>query len=151
MIDQELYVDGGVTGNIQYGGRRGEENTIPAIWQKLYPELPIPKIRMWVIFNNQFRPVPEVTVPNWVAVIQRSLDTASRAATATAVRHLYTMAEVARLKRKADVEVRVVSIPGDWYPPLAGTFVKETMNNLADLGKKMGADPTSWSYEPPVF
>ena len=64
MIDQELYVDGGVTGNIQYGGRRGEENTIPAIWQKLYPELPIPKIRMWVIFNNQFRPVPEVTVPN---------------------------------------------------------------------------------------
>src|SRR5262249_34806165 len=56
MIDQELYVDGGVTGNIQYGGRRGEENTIPAIWQKLYPELPIPKIRMWVIFNNQFPP-----------------------------------------------------------------------------------------------
>src|SRR5262245_56772891 len=79
MIDQELYVDGGVTGNIQDGGRRGEENTIPAIWQKLSPELPIPKIRMWVIFNNQFRPVPEVTVPNWVAVIQRSLDTASRA------------------------------------------------------------------------
>jgi len=151
MIDQELYVDGGVTGNIQYGGRRREENTIPAIWQKLYPELPIPKIRMWVIFNNQFRPVPEVTVPNWVAVIQRSLDTASRAATATAVRHLYTMAEVARLKRNVDAEVRVVSIPGDWYPPLAGTFVKETMNNLADLGKKMGADPTSWSYEPPVF
>jgi len=25
------------------------------------------------------------------------------------------------------------------------------MNNLADLGEKMGADPTSWSTEPPVF
>lgn len=151
MIDQELYVDGGVTGNIYYGGRRGEENTMPAIWQRTYPNLPYPKHRMWVIFNNQFRPVPEVTVPNWVAVIQRSLDTASRAATATAVRHLYTMAEVARLKRNADVEVRVVSIPGDWYPPVAGTFVKETMNNLADLGERMGADPASWSTEPPVF
>ena len=87
---------------------------------------------MWVIFNNQFRPVPQVTVPNWLAVIQRSLDTATRASTATAVRHLFAMAEVARLKRKAEGEVRVVSIPGDWSPPVAGTFVKETMNNLVD-------------------
>jgi hypothetical protein len=23
-------------------------------------------------------------------------------------------------------------------------FVKETMNNLADLGERMGADPASW-------
>ena len=106
---------------------------------------------MWVIFNNQFRPVPEVTVPNWVAFIQRSLDTASRNATATAVRHLYTMAEVARLKRNADVEVRVVSIPPDWSPPVAGVFKKETMNSLADLGEKMGADPSSWSDKPWEF
>jgi hypothetical protein len=102
-----------------------------------------------VIFNNQFRPVPHITAPNWVAVIQRSLDTSTRAATATAVRHLFAMAEIWRLKRKADVEVRVVSIPGDWFPPVAGTFVKETMNNLVDLGEKMGADPSSWSTSPP--
>jgi hypothetical protein len=59
------------------------------------------------------------------------------------------MAEVARLKRKA--EVRLVSIPGDWYQPVAGTFVKETMNNLTDLGEKMGSDPASWSNEAPAF
>jgi hypothetical protein len=29
--------------------------------------------------------------------------------------------------------------------------MKETMNNLADLGEKMGADPGSWSKEPPAF
>ena len=49
------------------------------------------------------------------------------------------MAEISRLKRKADVEVRIVSIPGDWFPPVPGTFIKETMNNLADLGERMGA------------
>ena len=43
------------------------------------------------------------------------------------MRHLFAMAEVARLKRKAEAEVRIVSIPGDWSPPVAGTFVKETM------------------------
>jgi Patatin-like phospholipase len=149
IIDDELYVDGGVTGNIIYGGRIAEEDSLPALWQKAYPNLPIPKIRYWVIFNNQFRPVPQVTSPNWPAVISRSLETSTRAATATAVRHLFAMAEISRLKRKADVEVRVVSIPGDWVPPVPGTFKKETMNSLVDLGEKMGADPASWSNEPP--
>jgi Patatin-like phospholipase len=149
IIDDELYVDGGVTGNIIYGGRIAEEDSLPALWQKTYPKLPIPKIRYWVIFNNQFRPVPALTAPNWPAVISRSLETSTRAATATAVRHLFAMAEISRLKRKADVEVRLVSIPGDWFPPVPGVFIKESMNNLADLGEKMGADPASWSTEPP--
>lgn len=61
----------------------------------------------------------------------------------------FAMADIARFKRKA--EVRIVSIPGDWFPPVPGTFIKETMNNLADLGEKMGADPASWSSAPPQF
>jgi hypothetical protein len=151
IIDGELYVDGGVTGNIIYGGRIAEEDSLPALWQKAYPDLPIPKFRFWVIFNNQFRPVPVVVAPNWVAVIQRSLETSTRAATATAIRHLFAMAEISELKRKADVEVRVVSIPPDWSPPVPGVFKKETMNSLADLGEKMGADPASWSDKPWQF
>jgi len=151
IIDDQLYVDGGVTGNIIYGGRIAEEDSLPALWQKAYPNLPIPKFRFWVIFNNQFRPVPQVVAPNWVAVIQRSLETSTRAATATAIRHLFATAEISRLKRKADVEVRIVSIPGDWFPPVPGVFIKESMNNLADLGEKMGADPASWSDAPPSF
>ena len=144
IIDQELYVDGGVTGNILYGGRAEEEDALPAVWQRTYPDVPIPKIRFWIIFNNQFHPVPHVTPPKWMAVVQRSLETATRASTATAVKHLVALAEIARLKRNADVEIRIVPIPGDWSPPAPGVFVKETMNNLADLGERMGADPASW-------
>ena len=59
IIDGQLYVDGGVTGNIIYGGRIAEEDSLPAQWQKTYPNLLIPKFRYWVIFNNQFRPVPK--------------------------------------------------------------------------------------------
>lgn len=149
IIDGEMYVDGGVTGNIIYGGRLGEADTLPALWQSAYPDVPIPKIRFWVIFNNQFRPVPSVTEPNWPAVVQRSLEMGTRASTATAMRHLLAMSEVSRLKRHADIEVRIVSIPGDWTPPVPGVFVKESMNNLADLGEKMGADPASWQTTVP--
>ena len=117
IIDDELYVDGSVTGNIIYGGRIAEEDSLPALWQKTYPNLPSPKFRFWVIFNNQFRPVPVVTAPNWVAVIQRSLETSSRAATATAVRHLFAMSEISRLKRKAEVEVVLCPSRGIGLPP----------------------------------
>jgi hypothetical protein len=42
IIDAELSVDGGVTGNIVYGaGRGGEADTLPAVWQQAYPHLPI--------------------------------------------------------------------------------------------------------------
>ena len=111
MIDNQLYVDGGVTGNIVYGGRISENHSLPALWQSAYPNLPIPKMRFWVIFNNQFRPIPVVTAPNWLAVVQRAMETSTRAATATAVRHLFALNEISRLKRKADIEVRIVSIP----------------------------------------
>ena len=149
IIDGGLYVDGGITGNIIYGGRGEEDDKLPAMWQKAYPSLAIPKIRIWVIFNNQLRSLPEITAPNWPTVVRRSLETATRASTATALRHLYAMAEIARLRREADVEVRVASIPDDWSPPALGTFAKETMNSLVDLGEKMGADPSSWSTSLP--
>jgi hypothetical protein len=149
MIDDTMYVDGGVTGNIIYGGRIGEEDSLPAQWQQRYPGVPLPKIRYWVIFNNQTRPLPQVTAPKWPAVVSRALETSSRSATLTAVRHLYAMSEVSRLKRKADIAIYRVEIPPDWSPPKPGVFVKETMNDLADVGERMGADPSSWKTDAP--
>jgi hypothetical protein len=77
------------------------------------------------------------------------LELGTRASTATALRHLLAIAEISRLKRNADIEVRIVSIPNDWSPPVEGTFVKKSMNALADLGEKMGANPASWRTDVP--
>lgn len=149
IIDGEMYVDGSVTGNIIYGGRISDSESIPAKWQGRYPDIPVPKTRYWVIFNNWIRPQPQLTAPNWPAVVGRSLETGSRSATVTAMRHLYAMAEISKLRHNADVEIRVVSVPEDWTPAKPGVFLKETMNGLADLGERMGADPKSWSTTPP--
>src|SRR5688572_10077047 len=104
VINDELYVDGGVTGNIIYGGRVKEDDSLPALWAAMYPDLPIPKIRYWVLFNNQLRPSPQVTAPTWPAVITRSLEMGTRAATLTSMRHLHAQAEISRLKRGADID-----------------------------------------------
>jgi predicted acylesterase/phospholipase RssA len=149
MIEGEMYVDGGVTGNIVYGGRLSEEWSLPARWQQSYPGVPVPKMRFWVLFNNQVNMAPAVVRPRWPDIIARSMELSSRAATLTAMRHLYAMAEISRLKRKAEIEVRVVAVPDNWVPPVPGVFKRESMNALADLGEAMGADPSSWRNEPP--
>jgi hypothetical protein len=148
-IDGALYVDGGVTGNILYGGGTREERSLPAMWAAAYPDLPMPTVRYWVIFNNQLRPLPQVTAPTWTAIVARSLEMGTRAATVTAIRHLFAQADIAELKRGGEVEVRVVAVPNDFVPPKAGVFIKETMNALADLGERRGADPASWRTEAP--
>jgi len=55
-IDDEMYVDGGVTGNILYGGRLREQDTLAGVWAVQYPDTPMPPTRFRVIFNNQALP-----------------------------------------------------------------------------------------------
>ena len=149
-IDGAMYVDGAVTANMIFGGRLPEDRRLVGLWQRLYPDVPMPKLRYWVIFNNQLHAPPMVVPARWFDIIMRSVDTASRAGSLNALRQLFMLAEIARLKRQADVEVRFVAVPDEWRPPKPGTFVKETMNDLADLGERMGANPRSWITEPPA-
>lgn len=81
--------------------------------------------------------------------MSRTTIMATQTSTLNSLRHLYAMAEVARLKYKGDIEVRLISVPEDYVPSKPGTFVKEVMNELADLGERMGADPASWSTDAP--
>jgi len=148
-IDGWLYVDGAVTGNILYGGRQTEEETIPARWQRAYPDVPVPRLRYWVIFNNQLLFPPQLTDQAWPALISRSQWMSNQSATVNAIRHLHAIADLARETHGAAVEVRIVAVPNDWKPPVPGTFVAETMNDLADIGERMGADPASWMTDVP--
>ena len=144
-----LYVDGAITGNILYGGRIDEQDSLAVLWRKRNPSTPLPRLRYWVIFNNQFRFPPQVTAAHWPDIMSRATIMATQTGTVSAMRHLFARAELNRLKQKVDVEVRVMSVPESFVPSVPGTFQKEVMNALADLGEKMGADPASWRTEPP--
>ena len=148
-IDDCLYVDGAITGNILYGGRVRDEEGFHALWHAQYPDHPSPRVRYWVIFNNQMRFAPQVTPRKWPDIISRATLMATQTATVNSMRHLFARAEVARLKRNADIEVRVIAVPDDWTPPNLRVFDREVMNALADLGERMGADPASWRTESP--
>jgi hypothetical protein len=149
VIDGNLYVDGAMTGNILYGGRIPDEGNFAAALARLYPGMPMPPVRYWVIFNNQLHPPPEVVQPNWKSVLPRSVDTATRSATVNGIRHLFALAALSRLQSGANTQVRYIAVPDDWVPPKPGVFEKETMNALADMGERMGADPAIWQSDMP--
>ncbi len=149
MIDGATYVDGGITGNILYGARLRERQSHLAAWTAAYPGVPIPATRFWVIFNGQLAGRAEPIARVWPAIVFRSIQIAIRAATVTSIRHLLAQAEIARLRHRATMEVRVVAIPDEWRRSRLGVFVTQDMNDLADLGARMGTDPRSWSHDVP--
>jgi predicted acylesterase/phospholipase RssA len=148
-IGEYLYVDGAITGNILYAGTTREEETFLARWQAENPRVPLPRLRYWVIFNNQLRFPPQVTPERWPEIMERATIMATQTSTINSIRHLFAIAEIAKLKRNVEWEVRVIAVPDEWVPPKPGTFVPEVMNDLADLGEKMGADPASWRTTAP--
>jgi hypothetical protein len=148
-LDEHLFVDGAITGNILYGGETREGYSFLARWQARHPRRPMPRVRYWVIFNNQVRFPPQTIANRWPDIMGRTTIMATQTSTVNSLRHLFAMAEIARLKHRADIEVRLMAVPDDFVPAKPGTFVREVMNDLADLGERMGADPASWRTDPP--
>jgi hypothetical protein len=144
QIGESVYADGGVSANVLL--RLDPRNPAGFIqrWKSAHPDRKLPKVRYWVIINNQWSHQPKTVQLKWPSVISPSLATAIRSATLAEVRWLAAQADYVNVKYDADLEVRVVAIPDDWRPPVEGSFVKESMVSLADLGRQLGADPKSW-------
>lgn len=142
-IDDHLYADGGVTSNILYSVNMDSDKTAFGFWKQRYPEVPIPKVRYWIIVNNQLAIPPAITQPTWVSVTGVSLSAAIRSQTAMALRHLNSEIKLAREKHHTQIEFRWVCIPSDWRAPEEGIFKKKSMDSLAELGIQMGSDPAT--------
>lgn len=146
IIDGSLYVDGGTTSNILYGSNWLSPAAPLARWQQQYPGEPLPRLRFWVIINNQLSAGPQIVQPTWLSITRASLATTIRASTMTAMRHLYSQCQALRAAG-IQAEFRYVAIPLEWTPPNDRQFDAEVMKSLADLGMTMGADPASWRID----
>jgi hypothetical protein len=149
VIEGSLYVDGGTTGNLLIGANMRSERAMLPAWRRAYPDKEPLRIRFWVIINNQIADVPTIVAPTWPAITAESVSTMTRFATVANLRLLQYQCEIMSRLEHYEVEFRYVSIPYEWRPPVKGSFKKETMNDLADLGEKMGSDPGSWKERVP--
>ncbi len=143
-IDGSLYADGGVSANIFLRLDPKNPNGFVQRWLALYPNEPFPRVRYWIIINNHLAHVPKTVQRRWPGIAGSSLDVSIRSATLAEVRWLVAQADYVNAVHGTDIEVMVVGIPNDWRPPVEGQFEQETMVSLADLGRSMGANPSSW-------
>jgi predicted acylesterase/phospholipase RssA len=144
IIDGNLYVDGGTTSNILFRSNWSEPDGPITAFKAAHPGAAVPKIRFWVIINNQLDAGPQIVRPTWVSITGASLATSIRASTMTSLRHLYEQTKLMRTADGLDVDFRFVAIPDEWRAPKPGLFEEETMRSLAALGEKLGSNPASW-------
>lgn len=144
-IGQWIYGDGGVTANVFLRLDARSPHSFIARWLADHPGQPLPKVRYWVIINNQMEHIPKTVQLSWPDVVGPSLSTAIRSATICEVKLLAAEADFVNAVYESDIEVRVIAIPDEWRPPVPGDFKPETMRSLTDLGRKLGAEPNSWS------
>jgi hypothetical protein len=144
-IDGFVYGDGGVTANVLLRLDASDPDAFIQRWMHEHPGQKLPRIRYWIIVNNQLLHVPKAVELAWPSIISPSLAVSVRQATIAEIRWLSAQADYIDSVLGTTIEVRVVAIPNDWRAPVPGEFKQQTMESLSDVGRKMGADPGSWS------
>lgn len=143
-IDGYLYGDGGVTANVLVRLDLRSPNGFIAVWRRMYPGEPLPHVRYWIIFNNQIQTPPDTVQPAWVDLAGRSLAISIRSSTMSEIRLIASEVDDLIESGMGSGEVFLTAIPNDWRPPVPGDFKKATMDSLAQIGRRMGAEPKSW-------
>jgi len=148
-MDGMYYADGGATSNLFIANFPGPDGPV-ARFKARHPEAPLPKVRIWAVVNQQLQPQHAVTPPRWIKISGRALNTLTSTSQLFALSWLKDMARQATVERGLDSELYIVSIPRD--APEKTTkemFDQQHMRALQELGREMGADPSSWQTEIP--
>lgn len=149
-IDGDLYVDGGASEQLYALGDTNWVFNPARVWRDRYPGVPLPRLRVWIVVNTKLEIEPGVTQPKWGEIVGRSLETLMRASLLSSLQRLQATAAAMDALEDVDIELRFVAIPDD-YGPMEGDamFDRDVMVGLSDLGRSMGADPSSWRTEVP--
>lgn len=143
-INGFLHTDGGVTCNILVRLDPDAPDGFLQQWRARFPGRPLPRVRYWIIFNDQVTQAPATVQRTWPSVLTPAIATSIRSATMSEIRWLAAQARYINEAYDADIEVRMIAIPASWRPPAPGVFIQETMVSMADAGRAAGADPSAW-------
>ncbi len=148
VIDDALYVDGGITSNILIIDDLRCADTPRSVFRQQYPELPLPLLRYWIIINNRLTPESKIIQPTWVSITEASVDTMIRSAEVSTLRQFAEQVDyVQHTEPDTHIELRYVAIPDTWTPLRPGIFQIENMKALSNIGLSMGLDPASWKFD----
>jgi hypothetical protein len=144
-IDGQLHADGGTSA--QYIGG------VDLVWiqealerLKDNPDSKLRELRLWVIVNNKVESPAQAVPLSWSKVLERGVTVIMRQTTVTELRMSILAAEALQHRYGVKCSVRYVAIPRDTaeVPLGADVFDAAAQQILVDVGRRMGADPSSW-------
>lgn len=150
-IDGELYSDGGIAATLFLGFDSKGFRWIADTWRKRHPDRPLPAIRIWAIVNQKLIETGETTQPKYLDIGMRSLNIMMKYDRFKALRsYAFMIADVDKIKG-VRAEFRYIVIPEDITIPSDLTELKDKkmVSELVELGRRLGADPSSWQTGPP--
>jgi predicted acylesterase/phospholipase RssA len=146
-MDGMYYADGGAAANLFVASFPGPDGPL-ARFKARNPDAPLPTTRVWIVVNQQLRPQLAITRPRWISISGRALNTLTSTAQLFALTTIGEMIEDATIEHGLDAELYFVSIPMDAPKKESKEmFDQDYMRALQDLGRTMGADPSSWQNE----
>ena len=150
-IDGELYADGGIATTLFLGFDSIGFKWLADTWYKRHPNTPLPKIRLWAIVNQKLIEIGETIQPGYLSIGMRSLNIMMKYDRFKALRSLAFMtANIDKIKG-IRAEFRYLAIPEDATIPSDLTELKDKkmVSELVELGRRLGADSSSWQTSPP--
>lgn len=139
-IDGNLHVDGYAVQGIPAIDIRA----VPLFrdgWRERYGDRPLPKLRLWWIYNNQLSLAPQAVGLSWLDVLFRGYQTMSQTSFKAPLESNLVAVKAAN-ERGLAIELRYVSIPDSFVAnPELKPFDPGTTNVLADLGREVAASP----------
>jgi hypothetical protein len=146
-----LHSDGGIATTLFLGFDSSGFKWLADNWRKRHPHKSLSKIRVWAIVNQKLVETGATTQPQYLSVGMRSLKIMMKYDRFKALRSLaFMIASVDKMKGMR-AEFRYLAIPEDTTIPSDLTELKnkKMVSNLVELGRRLGADSSSWQTGPP--
>ena len=152
-IDGALHTDGGVSATVFPGFDADGMYAVAERWAERHPDLPMPRLRLWAILNQQLFVEPRVVQPRYLDVALRSVETMMEFDRLKALLYMANMIEVIDGRKGIRAEFRWTAIPqGAPMPVVTGLLDRDELAVLAGVGHRAGTDPSSWKVgEPSQF
>lgn len=148
-IDGVLYTDGAAALATFLGLDRDVVRQVVAEYKRRNPGAQAPRMRMWMIVNGHIDAAAELAEQSWTTVALRSASVLTRYSLRSTLRLMQNGAELMGRDIGTPVEFRYIAVPDDVElpEPQNRLFDQSFMYELYELGRRMGADPSSWRSE----
>jgi hypothetical protein len=152
-IDGRLHADGGIAFTMFTGFDLNGIYRLLDRWRERHPGIPLPKLRVWAIVNQHVFVPEEMVQPRYLEIASRTVEIAMGYDRLKTLSLFVYGFKILDDLEDVEAEFRYVAIPPEASTPrdLDDLADAKLARKLVELGRRLGADPSSWKQDVPRY